>query len=85
MLEYCAKRFEQDGARIAELEACIAELEDAKKEDEICWSMGPRIGSEGVPYCKMERGHLGKHRPPPEDGWGNIEWGKPDNRRPPTL
>lgn len=43
-----------------------------------CWSRGPRIGSEGTAYCKLEPGHDGPHKPAKEDGWGLIEWGKPD-------
>lgn len=40
----------------------------------ICDSRGPRIGDDGVPYCRRPAGHHGHHRPDPEDGWGNVTW-----------
>jgi hypothetical protein len=50
--------------------------------DNLCWSRGPRIGNDGTPYCKKPGGHEGSHEPAPEDGWGNLSWGKPDLRCP---
>lgn len=45
---------------------------------DICGSRGPRIGNEGVPFCKMLPGHASErdwyHRPDPDDGWGPIQW-----------
>lgn len=46
--------------------------------DGLCWSRGPRIGSEGKPLCKLPDGHEGPHRPAPDDGWGaQMQWGEP--------
>lgn len=42
----------------------------------LCMSRGPRIGDEGVPYCKLDKGHTGMHRPAESDGWGkDMFWG----------
>jgi hypothetical protein len=41
----------------------------------LCLSRGPRIGPDGVPCCKLPEGHDGPHKPDPEDGWGNVQWG----------
>lgn len=39
-------------------------------EEELCMSRGPRIGAEGMPYCKLPKGHKTPvHRPAPSDGW----------------
>lgn len=53
-------------------------LEELLATEKYCWSRGPRIGNEGTPYCKLEPGHDGQHQPAEEDGWGLIQWGKPD-------
>jgi hypothetical protein len=53
---------------------------DAPRADQgalSCHSRGPRIGSEGVPLCRLPMDHTGQHRPAPEDGWGAISWGGP--------
>jgi hypothetical protein len=41
-----------------------------------CMSRGPRIGGDGVPYCKRPKNHEGTaHWPAPEDGWDpNMQW-----------
>lgn len=31
-----------------------------------------------MPFCKLEAGHEGLHTASEEDGWKNIQWGKPD-------
>ena len=54
-------------------------------DNELCMSRGPRIGNEGVPYCKRPVGHDGRHKPDPEDGWRGVEWGDPAWRRPQHL
>lgn len=42
---------------------------------ELCMNMGPRIGNDGAPRCKLPKGHTSNvHRPAPEDGWGNLLW-----------
>ena len=44
----------------------------------LCWSRGPRIGEDGVPYCKLPARHADpNHRPDPEDGWGAVSWVDP--------
>jgi hypothetical protein len=58
-------------------------IEPKVYDDGICWSLGPRIGSEGAPFCKLGRYHLGPHRGSEEDGWQGVQWGKPDMRKPP--
>lgn len=39
----------------------------------LCMSRGPRIG-DACPYCKLPKGHEGKHRPAPDDGWHEVTW-----------
>lgn len=42
---------------------------------QVCNSRGPRMGSEGVPRCRLALNHEGPHRPSPEDGWGSaLTW-----------
>lgn len=51
-----------------------ARLRSIADENRLCFSKGPRIGSEGKPICKLPVGHDGAHRPAEDDGWGLIEW-----------
>jgi len=46
-----------------------------REETGLCSSRGPRIGDEGVPYCREPIGHDGHHQPSPEDGWDQVTWG----------
>lgn len=41
---------------------------------ELCWSRGPRIGSDGHPYCLKLAGHKGAHESHPESGY-SVSWG----------
>lgn len=48
----------------------------------LCMSRGPRIGGDGVPYCKKRAGHDvdggdRTHAPAVEDGWGAVTWTDP--------
>ncbi len=47
-----------------------------KYDAKLCMSRGPRIGNDGVPYCKLPKGHTSPyHRPAESDGWGkDIFW-----------
>lgn len=51
-----------------------APVEDHDVESWQCPSRGPRIGSEGKPWCGLERGHDGPHQPDPDAGFGSIQW-----------
>lgn len=44
--------------------------------DDLCWSRGPRVGSEGHPYCLLKFGHTGLHISHPESGF-TERWGDP--------
>lgn len=39
------------------------------KREDLCWSTGPRVGSEGHPYCLLLAGHDGMHISHPESGY----------------
>lgn len=44
--------------------------------DELCWSIGPRIGESGYPYCLQPWWHKGLHCSHPDSGF-DEEWGAP--------
>ncbi|WP_280193240.1 hypothetical protein [Nocardia farcinica] len=46
------------------------------KREDLCWSTGPRVGSEGHPYCLLPAGHDGTHIAHPESGFF-ARWGDP--------
>lgn len=46
------------------------------RRDDLCWSTGPRIGSEGNPYCLLPLGHSGQHISHPESGF-TERWSDP--------
>ena len=41
---------------------------------EVCASRGPRIGSEGMPFCAGPRGVKHYHRGFPGSGWEHEHW-----------
>lgn len=44
--------------------------------EQLCWSTGPRVGSEGHPYCLLMAGHTGMHMSHPESGF-TERWSNP--------
>ncbi len=46
------------------------------RREDLCWSTGPRVGSEGHPYCLLPAGHDGMHIAHPESGFFE-RWGDP--------
>ncbi|GAB2635486.1 hypothetical protein GCM10027068_13700 [Prescottella soli] len=41
-----------------------------------CGAHGPRIDAGDPPLCRLQSGHAGRHRPNPDDGWGqDLCWG----------
>lgn len=44
---------------------------------DLCGSIGPRVGNEGTPVCRLAAGHMGVHRPGTDDGWeADMQWSR---------